>query len=181
MAHPAQFDFFKRVKQQYPKYFRGVNVLDVGSFDVNSTSKGWDTRTLFEASAYTGIDMRPGPGVDVVGKIHEYDPDTLYDTIISGSTWEHDSHWVESIMRCLELLRPGGMFVFTCASGIRDEHGTHTHPDQGHIYSEDGEYYKNLSEQDFRDVNGFIEAFAEYKFEMQADDRDIFFVGIKKL
>ena len=32
---------------------------------------------------YIGLDWRPGPGVDVVGLVHEYQPGRLFDTVIS--------------------------------------------------------------------------------------------------
>ena len=39
MAHEQQKNFFKRVKEKYPKYFTDVKVLDIGSLDINGSIK----------------------------------------------------------------------------------------------------------------------------------------------
>jgi SAM-dependent methyltransferase len=199
MAHQAQYEFFKRVRKQFPDHFKGVLVLDVGSYDVNSTKRNCNTRDLFEDSKYIGIDQREGPGVDIVVKAHEYDPIVTirktpakgfttvseklipfkFDTIISGSTFEHDKYYVESVQNIVKLLKPGGLFTFTCGSKDRQEHGTNRMPDQGEIYAEDGEYYRNLLKEDFEAIQGFLEHFSKFHFEYQADDLDLYFWGIK--
>ncbi len=65
-----------------------AQVLDVGSYDVNGTY-----RPLVESLhyRYTGLDLTPGPNVDIVaGDPDHYPiPDASYDVVISGSTMEH--------------------------------------------------------------------------------------------
>ena len=39
MAHGQQQNFFLRVKEAFPKYFRDVKVLDIGSLDINGNTK----------------------------------------------------------------------------------------------------------------------------------------------
>lgn len=180
MAHQAQYDFFKRVRNKYPEKFSGVRVLDVGSYDVNSTKRGVNTRDLFKDSEYLGIDQREGPGVDVVVKAHEFSPDYKFDVVISGSTFEHDKYYEQTLPAIAKLLESGGLFLFTCGSGERQEHGTHRMPDQGEIYADDGEFYKNFMKEDFEKIPGFLEFFTDIHFEYQADGLDIFFSGIRK-
>ena len=93
------------------RYKRPVaNVLDVGSYDVNGTyrplieGKGWQ---------YTGLDLTPGPNVDIVSPEPYLFPiaDNTYDIVISGSTMEHVEAiwlWVPELVR---VLKQGGLLV----------------------------------------------------------------------
>ena len=87
---------------------RQPTVLDVGSYDVNGTYRplveglGWQ---------YTGLDLQPGPNVDIVASNPDRYPiaDGAYDVVISGSTMEHVARpwrWVPELVR---ILRPGGL------------------------------------------------------------------------
>lgn len=88
----------------------GLSVLDVGSLDVNGTyrpliePRGWD---------YTGLDIVPGPNVDVVAA-DPFDWPLIsgsFDVVISGSTMEHVTaiwRWVPELVR---VLRPGGTLI----------------------------------------------------------------------
>lgn len=87
-----------------------ANVLDVGSLDYNGTyrplveSRGW---------RYTGLDIEPGPNVDIVSRDpYRYPiPDDRYDIVMSGSTMEHVQAiwaWLPELVR---VLRPGGMLA----------------------------------------------------------------------
>jgi SAM-dependent methyltransferase len=87
-----------------------AQVLDVGSYDVNGTY-----RPLVESLhyRYTGLDLTPGPNVDIVaGDPDHYPiPDASYDVVISGSTMEHVARpwrWVPELVR---VLRPGGLLA----------------------------------------------------------------------
>ena len=52
----------RQYEQIWIKEKQKVNVLDIGSYDVNGTY-----RTIFNAPVYqyTGMDMSPGPNVDM--------------------------------------------------------------------------------------------------------------------
>lgn len=39
MAHPAQRQFFERIKKEFPDYFVNSKVIDFGSLDINGSSK----------------------------------------------------------------------------------------------------------------------------------------------
>ncbi len=62
-------------------------VLDVGGFDVNGSS-----RELFPDRKYTSLDMRDGPGVDVVAPAARmpFAPHT-FSTVVCTSMLEHDA------------------------------------------------------------------------------------------
>ena len=87
-----------------------ANVLDVGSYDVNGTYKpivvdrGWQ---------YTGLDIQPGPNVDIVSPDPYHFPilSNTYDIVITGSTMEHVEAiwlWVPELVR---VLKPNGMLA----------------------------------------------------------------------
>ena len=133
MAHPEQRAFCERVKtlpwKQYPSCsvppardgrsrWENRRVLDVGSLDINGNN-----RFLFKGGTYTGIDVGEGRNVDVVTLAHEYDAQP-YDVIISTECFEHDAHYAKSIRNIVRLLTSGGLFLFTCATTGRPEHGT---------------------------------------------------------
>ena len=84
------------------------NVLDAGSLNVNG-----DNKYLFSDCDYTGVDVGPGPNVDVVSLVHEIDMSNNYDTIISTEMFEHDMYYEKSIKNIMRMLKIGGLFLFT--------------------------------------------------------------------
>ena len=92
--------------------------MDIGSLDING-----NTRFLFEDFEYTGVDIGEGPNVDVVSKGHEFKSER-FDIVISTECFEHDMYYKETLKNCVKLCKAGGMFIFTCASTGRAEHGT---------------------------------------------------------
>lgn len=82
--------------------------LEVGSLDVNGS-----VRSLF-SGPYTGLDMREGPGVDVVGYANLLPfEDASFDTVISTEMLEHDPTPWRSLAEMGRVLRPGGHLILT--------------------------------------------------------------------
>lgn len=178
MAHSEQKRFLKSVRAMFPAKFTGCTVLDIGSLDVNGTN-----RYLFEDYQYTGVDIGPGENVDVVCKGHEFRPATLYDIVISTECFEHDLYYAATIENCIALTKPGGLFIFTCASTGRPEHGTsRTSTGWGSPYTNEQwpDYYKNLTEEDIRSIPGFDQAFTQHAFEYNPASFDLYFYGVRK-
>jgi hypothetical protein len=91
------------------------------------------------------------------------------------------------------MLKPGGMFLFTCATTGRPVHGTLSLEEESkqkftnwktmpNVVREnwDNDYYKNLTEEDIRECLNFDTHFSEYKFEVETNHCDLFFYGFKK-
>lgn len=179
MAHVQQQEFFKRLKDKFPERFQNCSVLDIGSLDINGNN-----RFLFENYIYVGVDVGPGPNVDVVCKGHEYKSDILFDVVISSECFEHDMFYPQTIQNCVSLTKPNGMFTFTCASTGRAEHGTRrVNPHDAPLLNEMEEwadYYKNLTEEDIRQVIDVESIFSEYYFQYNPAGYDLYFWGIKK-
>lgn len=178
MAHKEQIDFFNTVKTQLPIFFKDCDVLDIGSLDINGNN-----HYLFENYTYTGVDIGPGNNVNVISKGHEFKPNKKYDVVISSECFEHDFFYKETILNCIELTKSGGLFTFTCATTNRPEHGTAKSGkacDSPHSHLEWNDYYKNLTEDDIREILNFEDIFTEFKFSTNNLSHDLYFWGIKK-
>jgi SAM-dependent methyltransferase len=186
--HTEQMVFIQNLRNTYPQYFNNCTVLEVGSCNVNGT-----IRHLFTDCEYVGLDVGPGPCVDIVCSGHQYaGPSDHYDMVISTECFEHNPYWFETFVNMIRMCRPDGLVAFTCASGIRPEHGTsRSHPSASHLTLGVGwEYYKNLSEEDFTSRMNFENHFlsGEYTFIksyyfdnfIQRGPMDLYFWGIKK-
>lgn len=183
MAHPQQQRFCFSVRDKHPMHFILKKVLDCGSLDINGNN-----RYLFNQCEYLGIDVGKGKNVDIVVPIHEFSyPNESFDTIISTECFEHDMYYEKSLQNICRLLKSGGLFLFTCATTGRPEHGTlRTTPENSPLTSNISEwsnYYKNLEEKDIRRAINVEEIFLSFEFSLKKsvkDPDDLYFWGIKK-
>lgn len=174
MAHECQMQFVESVKQKFPDFFTNKRVLEVGSYNVNGT-----VRVFFKECDYTGIDVTPGDCVDVVCAGQDFKDDKGFDTIITCEMMEHNPFWAETFHNLMSILVPGGLLVLTCATTGRGEHGTRrTAPSQSLSSELYGDYYHNLTEQDFRDISNMDSIFSEYGFSTM--NTDLYLYGIKR-
>ena len=184
MAHTEQRNFCKSVKAKYPDFFKNKKVLDIGSLDINGSN-----RDLFENCDYTGLDVGEGKNVDIISIGHLFNgPDNHFDTIISTEVFEHDMFYEETIKNVMRMLKPGGLFLFTCGAPGRPEHGTRRcgafcAPLLLEVSEEWADYYKNLTPDDFKVISKFNETFPDCYFEIKDTDieipSDLYFYGIK--
>lgn len=180
MAHIEQKNFCNIVKIQHPNFFKDKSVLDVGSLDINGNN-----RYLFDNCTICGIDVGAGSNVDVVSTAHEFNaPDQSYDVIISTECFEHDMHYAKSLNNIVRMLKNGGLFLFTCATTGRPEHGTkRTTPGNAPLLPDQDDwsnYYKNITEDDVKVAVDIDMIFAKYSFEVNRASHDLYFWGIKK-
>lgn len=180
MAHPEQVTFCKSVQALHPSFFSNRLVLDIGSLDINGNN-----HYLFDNCMYIGVDLKPGKNVDIVSKGHELKfPDESFDLIISTECFEHDYYYKKTLPNILRMIKPGGMFMFSCATTGRPEHGTRmTTPEDAPFMSDFGEwgdYYKNLDENDIREVIDIEKIFEIFNFSINKNSHDIYFWEIKK-
>lgn len=180
MAHPQQKQYCVNIKSKLNGYFKNGLVLDIGSLDINGNNQ-----YLFENCGYLGVDIRAGRNVDIVSKGHELKfPDETFDVIISTECFEHDRYYAETILNCYRMLKKGGLLLFTCATTGRPEHGTRrTTPEDAPFLQDINEwadYYKNLEEQDIRDVLDIESSFSMYEFGINSTSFDLYFYGIKQ-
>lgn len=177
MAHPEQLKFVERVKQHAGSFFCKQRVLEVGSLDLNGS-----VRIFFEECDYVGVDVAPGKGVDLVcqGQLVDH-PTGHYDVVISCEAMEHNPYWVETTANMLRLCRPGGLFILSCASHGRAEHGTtRTNPvDSPLTVGLKWDYYRNLAAADFENALPLDRWFATHRFFQNWNSYDLLLVGIR--
>lgn len=175
--HKAAWDFVEGVKSRYPEAFSDRRVLEVGSRYINGT-----VRTLFDRCDYLGLDLSPGPCVDVVlhvADLHD-EPNVRaipFDTIISCEALEHDKHWAESIQAMWSMLENGGMLIITAGGTGRPEHGTTrtSHTDSPATT----DYYGNITEEMFWKAFGRKGKMMLLEHHIEDKDGDFRFWGLK--
>ena len=179
--HDQARDFTLFVKSILGGYFINKTVLDVGSGDINGNNC-----FLFENWIYHGNDVTEAPNVTIVSRTKDLPFENEYfDTIISTECFEHDPEYKESFLKIYDLLKPNGLFCFTCASTNREEHGTrqaHLNASYGTIANLEDmrDYYKNLTHFDLNEVLNLNELFSVWDTYYNAISYDLYFVGIKK-
>lgn len=83
------------------------------------------------------------------------------------------------------MLKPGGLFFFTCASDGRPEHGTRrTSPNDsyGTLGNVEGwtDYYKNLNLTHLKEVFDLDKDFCGWNAYYNEQSKDLYFWGIKR-
>jgi SAM-dependent methyltransferase len=146
--------------------------LDVGSLDINGSN-----RDHFAAPAeYIGLDLGPGPGVDLVCPVKEYKPGPVFDVVISTEALEHDKDWRESLAAMVAALKPGGLLILTCATTGRHEHGTRRTSPGASPYTP--LYYGNRTAKDLAPLLQPHMTVCEFSVNSKA--HDLYFWGFKK-
>ena len=165
-------NFLNNVKHLHPQYFNNVKVLEVGSQNINGS-----IRPIIENCDYTGIDLGEAVGVDVVADINDCIHPNIFDTVVSCEMLEHCEHWEKALLSMYINTKPNGIFILTCASTTRPEHGTHAHSSQDSKFTLN--HYRNITIKDFMTVLP-EELFHHYCIGVYRDGQDLYFWGIKK-
>jgi SAM-dependent methyltransferase len=100
-------------------------VVEIGSYQVAGDPWG-DLRGLFPGAAYTGCDMRAGPGVDRVEHLESLSfPDASAGTVLCCNVIEHAWEFRRGMAEVERVTAPGGLALVTTAFAFR----VHAHPD----------------------------------------------------
>ena len=178
--HDQALHFMSWAKSVLGDYFINKRVLDVGSGDINGNN-----RHLFDGCLYEGNDVTVSKNATIVSKTKDLQiNDNTFHTIVSTECFEHDPTYEQSLKKIYKMLKPGGLFCFTCASTYRPEHGTaRTTP--GNSFGTIGDvddmvnYYKNLTEKDIHKVLNLPLSFSVWNTYYNASSCDLYFIGIK--
>ena len=176
--HHESRNFTLWVKQVFPSFFSGIRVLDVGSGDINGNN-----RFLFDQCEYEGNDVIDAKNVTIVSRTKDLQfPDSTFDVIISTECFEHDPEYEQSFRKIYDMLKPGGLFFFTCASTGRPEHGTRRSDGGlwGSLTDFHTDYYKNLTLEDLNTVLPLDDCFWKWSGYYNKLSKDLYFVGIKE-
>ena len=148
--HPAAREFVAAHRRQ------GA-VLEFGSRFVNG-----GVRDLF-GEPYIGLDIEPGPGVDVVADAASYRHPVPVDVVVCCEVLEHTPAWREIIANAAANLVDGGLFILTTAT---DPRAPHSAVDGGAVRG--GEHYANIDPEDLTLV--LKEHFTEARISVLGED-----------
>ena len=118
--HTSAFQNCKKFVEKYlkDKFDKKLNILDVGSLNVNGTLK-----SLFAAHTgwkYTGMDISAGKNVDVVLKnAYKYPFDnSCFDVVVSTTVFEHDPmFWISFFEMARVVKNKGYIYICTPSAG----------------------------------------------------------------
>jgi SAM-dependent methyltransferase len=87
-------------------------ILEIGSYQVDGQEDLINLRGLFPGCKYTGVDFRPGPGVDCLASVDDLpQADASVGTVIAFSTFEHVQRFWLGFEEVYRVLRPDGVFL----------------------------------------------------------------------
>lgn len=174
--------FIESIKKSYPTFFVDKRVVDIGAGDINGNN-----RYLFENCDYVGVDVTENENVKLVCKAKDIPEDIgMFDTVISSECFEHDFDIYYSLHRILKLVKENGLFVFTCASTGRPEHGTKRTLPADSLSSNlkpskewYPNYYQNLTFDDICKIIPIQQYFTTCSFINNQNSKDLYFCGIR--
>lgn len=169
----------ERPTPERPRY-----ALDLGGANINGTA-----RDVFDPdTTWFGLDIAPGPGVDIVADARTFTFDDLpedsplaiddtasylFDLVLCTELLEHvapltgrwiggdpDSGWCAVLDTLWRIVKPGGFVFITCASTGRRPHGA-----RGEHDVPAGEHYRNVHAgvfEDYANTRGWTDLDVEY-------------------
>ena len=116
--------------------------LDLGGRDLNG-----HPRDLWPGVRWLVLDLRPGPGVDVVADATVDQDHGVYDVVLCTEVLEHVEDWPAVVATSARALAAGGRLVITCAGPGRAPHSGITAAG-----ITPGEWYRNVSHHELAAV-----------------------------
>src|SRR5437879_4706837 len=90
-------------------------VVEIGSYQVEDQEELINLRQFFPGRQYLGLDIRPGPGVDVVASVEDLPlPSGFAGTVLAFSAFEHVQRFWVGFEEVHRVLRPDGVFLLCC-------------------------------------------------------------------
>ncbi|HYT90055.1 MAG TPA: class I SAM-dependent methyltransferase [Gemmataceae bacterium] len=90
-------------------------ILEIGSYQVRGQEEIADLRALLPGKDYTGLDARPGPGVDLVADAQALPhADASVGTVIAMNALEHVPRFWRVLDEIHRVLRPDGAVLLSC-------------------------------------------------------------------
>ena len=162
--HAGAFEFVGRFST-----CESISVIEIGSRDINGT-----VRVHFPEADWIGLDLHPGPFVDVVVDAMVYTPQKLVDLVVCCEVFEHASHWREMLKHAATWLKPRGKIIITCAGEGRAPHSA---IDGGPLRA--GEHYANIDQVEMGSALS-DSGFAEVATHRNEHWKDTYAVAVKQ-
>ena len=138
-------------------------VVEFGSADVNG-----NVRDLLGDAEYIGVDIRPGPNVDVVADAATYDPPWRPDLVLCLNMLEHTEDGPAIVANAHRMLAPSGALMVSVPDASFPIHSA----DGGAL--KEGEWYKAF---DVKSLWQLLGAFADTVFT--ANGQLIYAIGVR--
>jgi SAM-dependent methyltransferase len=101
-------------------------IVEVGSRLVTGQEDLGDLRPFFPGRAFVGLDVRPGPGVDMQASVEALPlADRSVGTILALNTLEHVPRFWLALQELRRVLRPDGVLLVACPFHVH----IHRHPE----------------------------------------------------
>ena len=118
--HKSSLARMKWFEKNYLTDLRSLEVLDVGSYNVNGCYKEIFTEC---GHKYTGLDMENGPNVDICPELpyiwKEIDEDT-YDVVVSGQALEHIEFFWVTMEEIIRVTKKNGLICIIVPNGFKE-------------------------------------------------------------
>jgi len=99
-------------KQLVSSIITGKVIVETGAYDVNGTVRDWIMS--MKPAQYIGMDIMPGPTVDLVADCTSIPlPDGYADLYVSTETFEHVRRVDLAVNEAKRLVKPGGYVLLT--------------------------------------------------------------------
>ena len=176
--HHAPMHFIYETKILHPKFFENKRWLEIGSGNCYPRAKSHSKNC-----EWVGVDIEDGENVDVVSLGHLYKDDKLFDVVCAFEVFEHDPYYDLTIINMLKHLKPGGLFIMSCAGLARPEHGTsRSHPVAMPFTQEMDrwkDFYRNRTPYDFKMIPHWDRLCNGY-WGINEETSDLYYRGFKK-
>lgn len=156
--------------------------LDIGGADVNGSARG----LIPCVDRWVGLDVAPGPGVDLVADATDWV--TLYhtmtanafDVVLCTEVLEHVAQYQRIIENAWRLLAPSGFAFFTAAATNGQTWARRPHGARGELDPPHGEHYANVNVVDLATylnwlVGGNDEKLGDYGLTVNPNPGDVYF------
>lgn len=113
--HASSLQHVERLVRTYLADRPSLDVVDIGSYDVNGSYKPFFDRPGWR---YRGVDLAAGPNVDVVLTSPYRLPFPSYsvDVVVSGQAFEHVEYFWLTWLEMARVLKPGGHILLLAPS-----------------------------------------------------------------
>lgn len=145
--HKTAEDNVTRFFETYVSCISGCTILEIGSY-----IGGFSIRSLAsETAQYIGLDIRSGPGVDLISQEEHKIPleDNSCDFIVSSSCFEHTKFFWILFLDIIRVLKPHGLFYLNAPSNGKFHQypidAWRFFPDSGPVLSEWARYNQHIN------------------------------------
>lgn len=130
--HYQNFTWLNQLRALFWDIAHG-DILELGSNYANESGNGdlypgfsaGVVRGIFQgwAKRYVGVDIAPGPGVDIVSDAASLPADLgQFDIVLNISLMEHAPNWRDIVRNTMKFVKPNGAYIVTCGCEMNARH-----------------------------------------------------------